>query len=377
LAEGKVLEQMFKQWVAYRISMNSKGSGILSEPIYSGVIKMKISKYFKSRLLVIAIYIGIMTVAWLIISQDNAVHIEQISLNNMMVLLALAGSAGLLVDFIYTAGRYRKTEAINSEDVRGHSVKPGNPVEEKYQELLETQEDYYLEILRSERQKEEEVIDWLSVMVHRLKTPVFALSLIMEKQDEELKKPVEKELFRMKDDINKMLFYARGNKFTRNYLVETVDLRQLIDKSINKHSQLFVSRKITYDIQGPELSVLSDSNWLSFILDQMISNAGKFSHEGGKVIIAIHETAKEVRISVQDYGVGIKEEDIVHIFTPVFTDDNNREDMSVTGMGLYLANDLAKKLGHSMGVESRYGKGTTISIVIPKLFLKNDEKNVS
>jgi hypothetical protein len=335
---------------------------------------MKISKYFISRLPVIAIYIGIMTVAWLIISQDNAVSKEQSSLNNMIVLLALAGAAGLLVDFIRTSVIYRKTEAINIEDVRGHSMKLGNPVEEKYQELLEAQEDYYLEILRSERQKEEDAIDWLSVMVHRLKTPVFALSLIMEKQDEELKRPVEKELFRMKDDINKMLFYARGNKFTRNYLMETVNLRRLIDKSINKHSQLFISRKITYDIQGPELSVLSDSNWLSFILDQMISNAGKFSHEGGEVIIATHETAKEIRISVQDYGVGIKEDDIGHIFTPVFTDDSNREDIAVTGMGLYLANDLSKKLGHSMGVKSDYGKGTTIYIVIPKLFLKNDEK---
>ncbi len=103
------------------------------------------------------------------------------------------------------------------------------------------------------------------------------------------------------------------------------------------------------------------------MLEQLLSNALKYSHEGGRILVRMEEDAVETRLWVEDHGIGIKEEDVARLFTRSFTGANGRSDLSATGLGLYLTKKLADRLGHGLRLESRLGEGTRVCLSFPRL----------
>ncbi len=106
------------------------------------------------------------------------------------------------------------------------------------------------------------------------------------------------------------------------------------------------------------INVLTDEKWLVFIIEQIMSNAVKYTKTGS---VSIEVTEDKV-LRISDTGIGISPEDIPRIFEKGFTGYNGRENMKSTGIGLYLCSQAAKKLSHKISVESQVGKGTTFII---------------
>jgi signal transduction histidine kinase len=165
-----------------------------------------------------------------------------------------------------------------------------------------------------------------------------------------------------------VLYYSRSDNFSKDYIISEVNINKLIKESIKKHSILFIKKhiKLVNEISDT-LIVDTDKKWLLFIVDQLVSNALKYTHDDGSISFKASENDKEKLLTIEDNGIGIKAEDLKRIFSSAFTGYNGRnENLKATGMGLYLSQKLAKKLGHHITLESEYGKGTKVTIHFPK-----------
>lgn len=103
---------------------------------------------------------------------------------------------------------------------------------------------------------------------------------------------------------------------------------------------------------------VTDAKWLSFVLEQLLSNALKYTHTGG-VRIWSPEPGK---LSIGDSGIGIAPEDLPRVFEKGYTGSNGRTDKRATGIGLYLCRRILAKLGHTIAITSEVGVGTTVRI---------------
>ena len=101
-----------------------------------------------------------------------------------------------------------------------------------------------------------------------------------------------------------------------------------------------------------------DEKWLSFVIEQVISNAVKYTSAGG---IKIYMKPEDVLI-IEDTGIGIAAEDLPRIFENGYTGFNGREDKRASGIGLYLCRRICENLGHGISAESEPGVGTKIKL---------------
>ena len=139
-------------------------------------------------------------------------------------------------------------------------------------------------------------------------------------------------------------------------------------QSVRKFARLFILKKISLDFQETGRTVLTDEKWLSFVIEQLLSNAVKYTPEGGRVrVYGDGET-----LVIADSGIGIRPEDLPRVFEKGFTGFNGREDKKSTGIGLYLCRQVADRLNHGISIASRPGQGTLVRLDLSRelLFLK-------
>jgi len=224
----------------------------------------------------------------------------------------------------------------------------------------------YEEFIKMERVTEidfKENAEFMTAWVHEIKTPITTSKLLLESGDAS-STSLKEELEKIEDYVEKVLYYSRSNSFSEDYILSEVSINKLIKESIKKHSIIFIKKHIKLINKVPEILMIdSDKKWLIFIIDQLISNSLKYTSNGGSIIFKTSAVEKEVLLIVEDTGIGIKSEDINRIFKKFFTGFNGRnENLKASGMGLYLAQKIAKKLGHYITLESEYGKGTKVVI---------------
>ena len=154
--------------------------------------------------------------------------------------------------------------------------------------------------------------------------------------------------------VDMVLGYLRLDSDSTDYVFCDTDLDALIRQAVRKFARLFILKRITLDFQETGRTVLTDGKWLSFVVEQLLSNALKYTPAGGAVrIYGDGET-----LVIADTGIGIREEDLPRIFEKGFTGYNGRTGQKSTGIGLYLCRRVTEKLGHDLTIVSRPGQGT-------------------
>ena len=167
----------------------------------------------------------------------------------------------------------------------------------------------------------------------------------------------------MADNVNR---YRISQNEYKDYIIKELSLQECVSKVIRKHSKSFIYQKIKIQLDDLELSVYSDSKWLEFILDQIISNALKYTpKEVGTIHIWTTSTDNMISLHIQDNGSGISSSELGRIFEKGFTGTNGRLNEKATGMGLYLCKTLCNKLYLGIRAESVQGQGTTIILDFP------------
>ena len=253
-------------------------------------------------------------------------------------------------------------------------------VEILHHRLLENQSIARSESESSAAVRQSRMRDYYSMWVHQIKTPISAMKLLLEAEREELGQLMcdeepqatltelsdnldsfEDELFRIEEYVSMALQYQRVSSTENDFVLEKISLDGVIRDTIKKYAKIMIRRHIGINYSGTKKQVYTDEKWLAFILEQILSNAIKYTPQGFVTI----ETAEEKErffITIKDTGIGIKAEDLPRVFEKGYTGYNGHADKKATGIGLYLCRQMADKLGHTIRMESELGKGTKVWI---------------
>ncbi len=288
-----------------------------------------------------------------------------------------AGYGGLLcLIILLTAGltdffRWRR-KVLFLESLRGQAAllmslvpEPREPGEAAYRELLlELDEDRRTAVSALDARMRESV-DYYTMWVHQIKTPISAMRLILQEDESERGRALSAELFRVERYVELVLSYLRLGGASTDYVIRQVDVDNVLRQAARKYAPLFIRGKVSLELNETGLRALSDEKWLQLVIEQVLSNAVKYA-PGGHVKV----WSEGERLLVQDDGVGIAAEDLPRIFERGFTGYNGRMDKRATGIGLYLSQEICRKLGHTITVESELGKGTRVTVGLARPYLE-------
>lgn len=213
-----------------------------------------------------------------------------------------------------------------------------------------------------ERVREKE--DFFALWAHQIKTPIAALKLLFEDKVPDTYE-CKSELFKIENYVEMVLNYLRFEEMSGDLVLEKCNLESLVKQTIKKYSTIFIHRHLSVELKNLACEILTDDKWLSFVLDQVVSNALKYTKEGG-IRIFSRDIDEGKEIVVRDSGVGILSEDIPRVFEKGYTGYNGRVDKKASGIGLYLCKGVCSKLGHGIRIESEIGKGTDVIITVRK-----------
>ena len=303
---------------------------------------------------------------------DNTLHMDSGNVVYMIGVCLFLFLLYWLCDFAVRRRHLRRLQEVLADEegladaVMPPLPRPANREQALYHELLQRifagQERRYRR-LHQERQQQGE---FLATWVHDTKMPIAVSRLLLEgaadKAPEELLSSLEEELDRIEAGVERVLYSAKMESFAKDYLIQEVCLEQVLKEAVKRHSRTFIAKRIRLDLRELPGLVLSDRKWLSFILDQILSNALKYTTVGGCIRVFSEGKGRHWRLFLEDNGIGIPAEDVPRIFDRGFTGRNGREFQHATGMGLYLAAQLADKLGHRLEVESKEGEYTRLII---------------
>lgn len=232
---------------------------------------------------------------------------------------------------------------------------------EQYEkELKETRERKSEESRHWEELQEKQ--DFFALWAHQIKTPIAALNLLLQEEEQDIA-ACRQELFKIESYVEMALNYLRFEEMSNDLVLERNSLEQLVRQVVRKYATIFIYNHISIQLEHLDYTVLTDEKWFCFMLEQILSNALKYTKQGSVKIYA-EETENGLHIFVKDTGIGIKREDLPRIFEKGFTGYNGRMDKKASGLGLYLCKGVCGKLGHGISVSSKEGEGTTVTLTL-------------
>lgn len=281
----------------------------------------------------------------------------------------LLSNCMFLVFFLFRYWRYRRIYQRLSAPLNQleDSLHQGGdvPLEDALNELLHSQYRYYQGQIHDYEKKQQEHVTFITQWVHQMKTPLSVIQLTLQNKKNLDIKSIREEMDRIKRGLDLVLYTARLDVFERDFHVEPVSLQRIAKKVIQDHKRFFIQNNVYPELQIDDgIKVESDAKWLTFIINQLVTNAVKYSSgSGGKVILSSYHRGRNEVLEIRDQGVGIPKQDLRRVFDPYYTGENGRVYSESTGMGLYLVKEVCKKLQHRIELESDVGKGTTLRLL--------------
>lgn len=271
------------------------------------------------------------------------------------LILFAAGYAGFL-------RRHRELERLL--DAVHETVLPlppaRTPLEADYQALLNAVSAHRAKLLGDGERRRQELLDYYALWAHQIKTPIAASRLLLQSGDAPDVPAIGAELLKIEEYVEMALGYLRLDGDGSDYVFRRCDLDGVVRASLRKYARLFILKKISLDFHETGRTVLTDEKWLGFVIGQILSNAVKYTPEGGSVrIYPDGET-----LAIADNGIGIRPEDLPRVFEKGFTGYNGREDRKATGIGLYLCRRVLSNLNHGVTIVSRPGQGTIVRLLL-------------
>ena len=230
-----------------------------------------------------------------------------------------------------------------------------------YHKIIEKLYEELEKLTQENRQKNTDMVDYYSMWVHQIKTPIAAMNFLLDNEEID-RKILQQELFKIERYVEMVLTYIRLDSISSDYVITKINLDEVVKDSVKKYATIFINKKIKLNYVSHETMVISDKKWLSFAFEQILGNSVKYSSTGGEITIETYEN----KLVIEDNGIGIKEEDLPRIFEKGFTGFNGRYEKKSSGLGLYLCKKTLDKLGHHIEISSKVGEGTRIEITFPK-----------
>ena len=235
-----------------------------------------------------------------------------------------------------------------------------NKKEEKLKNQIQELEEANLNLRNDFLAKEKELQEYFLIWIHQIKTPITAGKLICDSDIEnENVKNIKKELIYIEDYTNMALSYLKMANHNTDMDISLVNLDDIINPLIKKYAILFISNNIKLEYKKLNVKVITDSKWCMVVIEQLLSNAIKYTKNG---IVSISFNKKENYLEIKDNGIGIKDSDLPKIFDKGYSGFNGRQNQKSTGIGLFLVKQILDKLGQKVKLESKLGEGTSVKV---------------
>lgn len=276
------------------------------------------------------------------------------------VLCLAAAAAFAVYDFQKVRQKHCQLEELKRQLIGlTESLPPAAGIEEQdYQRIIELlyRHQYELETMREERYRD--MTDYYTVWAHQIKTPIASMRLHLQNEDTGLSRQLMSDLSRIEQYVEMVLVFLRLDAETTDYVIAEYDLDSIVRGAVRKLAGDFIGKRLKLEYEPLHTTVLTDEKWLSFVVEQVLSNALKYTREG-RISIYLEEPKT---LCIRDTGMGIAPEDLPRIFEKGYTGYNGRSDKRASGIGLYLCRRICRNLNHAISASSVLDEGTVIRI---------------
>ncbi|MFG6337117.1 MAG: sensor histidine kinase [Lachnospiraceae bacterium] len=308
-------------------------------------------------------------------------------LANMTYALGLAaffGGCFFVWDYMKYREKYKALTRILSAEERSDSLpQTSSGMERVYQQIIMAQEAEKKALVTQLDEKQQNMADYYTMWTHQIKVPLSAMDLLLQNADAvssanrmadgggetQIARQLREEVFKTGQYVDMALHYARMESISSDLAFARLDVDELVKKALKKFWLLFSGAGISLQLEACHTYVVTDGKWFSFVIEQVLSNALKYTKTGAISIYGTDESGARVTeacgyLVIEDTGIGIEESDLPRIFERGFTGYNGRMENKSTGIGLYLCRQIMDRLGLSIHVESERGRGTKVFLGI-------------
>lgn len=332
-------------------------------------MKVTIGRFLVFQRRVISMYLIIMAfiTIMLYVEPTMSIHYKNIIYIHIVTLFTFTLYLG--IEFIVIKNHISRLEAHWEE---GNFIQEGLGEPRTYEQYLHGQlfqmiNDTHQRKMLSILYEKKETLEFMTSWFHEIKTPIAVSKLIIDQASKTTDvQSLDDEIDRIDCYVEQALYFVRTDDFNHDYFISQSVLDQITRSVVKQHAKIFIKKNIKIDFEVASIDVLTDKKWLQYVLSQIISNALFYTKEAGMIRIQSEEDAEEVRLRISDNGIGIPQADLLRVFDKGFTGENGRIYGKSTGMGLYLAEKMTKKLGHKLTVSSKENEGTSFTIHFSK-----------
>jgi signal transduction histidine kinase len=240
----------------------------------------------------------------------------------------------------------------------GGLPEPKSLLEEDYQKIIAVMEAERVRLGKENEFTRRDAEEYYTLWAHQIKTPIAAARLLLQSRrggiSPEARSDIEQEIFRIGQYVDMVLQYQRLSSIGNDLAPDKFDIAYLVRQAAKNCAPLFIHKGLALETGRLEGNAVTDKKWFCFVLEQLFTNAVKYT-DNGVIKVYVREGQELV---VEDSGSGIPAGDLPRVFERGFTGAAGRTERSSTGIGLYLCKQVLKKLGFGISIESTVGKGT-------------------
>ena len=258
----------------------------------------------------------------------------------------------LLVDILKYAERWKELKRCiaTSDTYPGMFYTVPGDLEALYRSMIAKMRQEKEELIFEDQKRYTEMMDYYGMWAHQIKTPIAAMRILVQsgmdreenEENQKLFRQLQMELFKTEQYVEMVLSYLKIGDIAKDMVLERCDLGKVVRQAVKKYSRLFILQKLSLEMGEIAEIVLTDEKWLSFVVEQILSNALKYTKSGS---VSIYLEQEGVLV-IKDTGIGISAEDLPRIMEKGYTGYNGRIDKRSTGIGLYLCKKVMDKLHH-------------------------------
>ena len=277
-----------------------------------------------------------------------------------VLLCFVTGMLFLVWDYRKFAVRHERLQQLSAMpfDVMTDFPESVSVLETDYQQIIVQLQEGQRRMKDEMSFQYQDMMDYYTVWAHQIKTPIAAMRLTLQNTDSFFSRKLSVELARVEQYVDMVLCYLRLDTDTRDYVIAVYDLDDILRQALRKFAGQFIGKKIHLDYQPLNAQVTTDEKWMLFVIEQILSNALKYTQQG---CVSIYLESPKI-LCIRDTGMGIAAEDLPRIFEKGYTGYNGRTDKKASGLGLYLCARICRNLGHGISAESEPDKGTVIKL---------------
>lgn len=272
-----------------------------------------------------------------------------------------------LVCYFKTKKCHQKLDLIKEQpafSIPAMLPQPADILERDYTEIINKVVSELSSIIEADEKKNKDLVDYYATWVHQIKTPIASMKLKLESIDSKDARELRSNLRNIESYVDMVMTYLRLNSEHTDYVIKAEKLKPLVSQTVRKFSTDFIERKLSASINIDEnAAVLTDSKWASLVIEQIISNALKYTREGG---ISISFDKDRYALTIADTGIGIDAANLPRIFEKGYTGFNGRGESHSSGIGLYVSKKIADSLHIQIECSSAVNEGTTMTLVFPQ-----------